>query len=276
LSSTSKTISPGNQTSVALSVTSSSGATAATYTISVTAMNSGATSYSGTGSTFYVISTTPFDFSISIEPTSGSVAQGNSISTNISATTVSGDPETVYFSASGLPSGATHGFSPTDNCIPDSSCSRTMTIYTSASTPTGTYQITICGTNNGGTVTHCFYYYELTVTEVGVGINPPQVTTEPATSITQTSATINGTLNSLGNAASCLVWFEWGTTTSYGNTTPYQTMTATGPFSRPISNLAPDTTYYFEAFAKSGGEPEPLSPTSPPPGVSSIPVPPGF
>ena len=192
-----------------------------------------------------------FDFSIDIKPPSGSVMQGESVSTNVTATLVSGTTETVYFSASGLPSGATYSFSPTDNCNP--TCTRTMTIFTSLSTPTGSYQITVCGINFDGTVIRCFYYYDLTVTAAGVEITPPQVTTNPATDISQTSATLNGTLNSMGNADSCLVWFEWGTTPSYGNSTSVQTMTSTGSFSANISGLSPNTTYYFEAYAKNGG-----------------------
>jgi hypothetical protein len=191
-----------------------------------------------------------FDFSISVNPTSGSVAQGSSISATVSTTLISGAAQSVSFYTSGLPSGASASFSP-PSCNP--TCSSTMTINTSTSTPTGTYQIIVCGTNPDGTIVRCYSYYQLTVIAVGVTINPPQVTTNAATNITSTSATLNGTLNSLGGAASCLVWFEWGPTTSYGNSTPVQTLTSTGAFLANISGLASNTTYYFEAKAKNGG-----------------------
>lgn len=99
----------------------------------------------------------------------------------------------------------------------------------------------------------------ISVTEPGVVINPPVVTTNEANPVETTSATLNGILVDLGYdpatcpSCSCIVWFEWGTTTSYGNSTPVQTMTSTGNFSANISGLSPNTTYYFEAFAKNGG-----------------------
>ena len=104
------------------------------------------------------------------------------------------------------------------------------------------------GSCPGGTCT-----VQITVIEAGAGINPPGVTTNPATNITTNSATLNGILNGMGNAFSCLVWFEWGITTSYGNSTPVQIMTSTGVFSANISGLTSNTTYYFVAKAKNGG-----------------------
>ncbi len=77
------------------------------------------------------------------------------------------------------------------------------------------------------------------------------VTTNLATSVAITSATLNGNLLNLGTASSVIVSFEWGATTSCGNTTTAQTMSAPGPFSATLSNLAPATTYYFVARAVS-------------------------
>lgn len=136
-----------------------------------------------------------------------------------------------------------------------------MTISTSPITPPGTYNITVCAVNGGGSVTKCTVTpYTLTVTGVPVPITPPTVTTGSATNITQTSATLNGTLTNLGyNPATCpscsaIVWFDWGTDPiNYGNTTAVQTMTAPAAFSANISGLSPGTTYYFRARAKNGG-----------------------
>ena len=100
----------------------------------------------------------------------------------------------------------------------------------------------------GGTCTA-----QITVTEAGAAIYPPGVATNAATGIAQTSAVLNGTLNDMGGAASCLVWFKWGPTTAMANSTPVQTKTSTGPFSANISGLTSGQTYYFEAFAKNGG-----------------------
>jgi len=198
-----------------------------------------------------------FDFSISVNPDSGSVVQGGSTSpSSVILTLAPGSTaQIVGFNISaGLPSGASPSFSP-PNCSP--TCSSSMVISTSATTTIGTYQLLVCGTS--GTVTHCDTY-DLNVTEAGTAINPPLATTTSATNITQTSATLNGTLTNMGGAATCLVWFEWGTTGtegvsgSYGNSTTPVPMTAIGSILPvTISGLTSGQTYYFEAFAKNGG-----------------------
>ena len=78
---------------------------------------------------------------------------------------------------------------------------------------------------------------------------PPQVTTEGTSSITTSSATLTGNLDSTGGET-CQVWFEYGTTTSYGSLTSKLSMSSTGPFSAIISSLNPDTTYHFRACAQ--------------------------
>ena len=200
--------------------------------------------------TFTVTTVPVFDFSISVSPASGSATQGGSTPpATVTITLTSGATQDVsFYILSGLPDGTTAFLNPT-HCSP--TCNSTMTVNTSTTTPVGgPYSISVCGT--GGGQTHCVIY-DLTVTAAGAVINPPSVTTNSATNITQTSATLNGTLNSMGNAASVLVWFEWGTTTSYGNSTPVQTMTSTGAFSANISGLSPNTIYDFVAKAKNGG-----------------------
>ena len=119
------------------------------------------------------------------------------------------------------------------------------------------YQIRTCGSD-------CSYSTSQCVSDPSCGgvitINPPQVTTVAATNVTQTSATLNGYLDSLGYdpgtcpSCSCIVWFKWklSTATTWNETTPVS-MATEGPFSANISGLTSNTTYYFEAFAKNGG-----------------------
>ena len=52
---------------------------------------------------------------------------------------------------------------------------------------------------------------------------PPVVTTNPATNVTSSSATLNGSLDPHGLTTT--VYFQYGTTTSYGHTTPMQSQT---------------------------------------------------
>ena len=75
------------------------------------------------------------------------------------------------------------------------------------------------------------------------------VTTGSATSISSTSATLNGTLTSLGDATTVHVYFEWGTDTSYGNSTAMQSRSSPGAFSAGITGLSPNTSYHFRAVA---------------------------
>ncbi len=77
---------------------------------------------------------------------------------------------------------------------------------------------------------------------------PPTVNTVAPTRILGTMATLSGYLYSLGTGStSAVVSFEWGNGTSYGQTTPAQSMTATGPYTAAISGLEPETWYHFRA-----------------------------
>jgi len=87
-----------------------------------------------------------FDFSIS---NSGgiTVAQGGSGSNTITATLASGSTQSVDLSCtSGLPTGASCGFSPASGSPTFSS---TLTISTTGSTPVNSYTITVTGTGGG-------------------------------------------------------------------------------------------------------------------------------
>jgi hypothetical protein len=105
------------------------------------------------------------DFSISLSPTSGSVTQGSSTTASVSTAVSSGTAQTVTFSASGLPAGATATFSPTSAAAGSGS---TLTIATSASTPTGNYTVTVTGTYPGGSPAHNASY-TLAVTAPSTG-----------------------------------------------------------------------------------------------------------
>jgi phosphodiesterase/alkaline phosphatase D-like protein len=83
--------------------------------------------------------------------------------------------------------------------------------------------------------------------------DPPAVNTNVATNVTSGSATLNGNLTIMGTASTVTVSFEWGTTTSYGNTTPTQVMSGTGAFNAPLTGLAPNTLYHFRAKATGDG-----------------------
>ncbi len=77
--------------------------------------------------------------------------------------------------------------------------------------------------------------------------------TAVATSIVGGAATLNGILEE-NAAAPCTVWFEWGTTTAYGMSTPKQTVNYKGAsFSATISPLAAGVYYHYRAVIQAGG-----------------------
>ncbi len=76
----------------------------------------------------------------------------------------------------------------------------------------------------------------------------PTVTTDPATLISSSAATLNGALDDDGGEL-CDCGFEWGETEAYGNTTPTQSRTTGQTFAQTITGLDPNKTYHFRAFA---------------------------
>ena len=86
--------------------------------------------------------------------------------------------------------------------------------------------------------------------------NAPAVVTEEVSSIAQTSATLNATVNPNGQEASeC--HFEYGPTTSYGTTVPCKPSPGSGnnpvEVSASLTGLSPNTTYHFRIVATNTG-----------------------
>ncbi|MFA5399486.1 MAG: CARDB domain-containing protein [Dehalococcoidia bacterium] len=84
---------------------------------------------------------------------------------------------------------------------------------------------------------------------------PPSVSTNEATGVTDFTATLNGTLHSLGSAPTVNVSFQYGTTSGmYSNETPVQALSAPSDFDsdHDLAGLSPGTTYYYRARANGG------------------------
>ncbi len=80
--------------------------------------------------------------------------------------------------------------------------------------------------------------------------NTPIVATLPATNITGTSSTFNGTVNPNGLATD--YYFKWGTSASYGNVTPTLsagTVSTVVPVYADIAGLTPGTLYHYSVVA---------------------------
>src|SRR5439155_1724102 len=109
----------------------------------------------------------PSDSPIGASPSSVSAAQGGSAASTIATSILSGSPESLTLSATGVPTGTTASFSP--NPITAGSSS-TLTFTVDPATTPGTYSVTVTGTapsaTHSTTVT-------LTITTRSARIQPP-------------------------------------------------------------------------------------------------------
>jgi sugar lactone lactonase YvrE len=106
------------------------------------------------------------------------------------------------------------------------------------------YHFRIVASNNDGTR----FGSDRTLTTLSA-TGAPVVTTNPASNVAISSATLNGLLDPHGLATT--VHFQYGTTTSYGHTTPMQSQTGNTyrNIAANISGLTTDTTYHARIVA---------------------------
>lgn len=87
-----------------------------------------------------------------------------------------------------------------------------------------------------------------TTAYTGAGV-APSVNTVGASGMGPMSATLNGVVNGGGLPSSA--WFEWGTTTSFNNSTAQNSYGGgTQAYNTTLVNLSPSTTYYFRSVAQ--------------------------
>jgi hypothetical protein len=151
-----------------------------------------------------------------------------------------GSTTTVYFQW-----GTTTGYGHTTATQPKTgNTSLAITANISGLSASHLYHFRIVATNGGGTT----FGPDRTFTTLSA-TGPPVVTTNPATNVTTSSARLNGSLDPHGLTTT--VYFKWGTTTSYGHTTPVQTQTGNTyrNITANISGLTTHHTYHFRIVA---------------------------
>ncbi len=126
-----------------LSVTTAASTPAGTYTVTITGV-SGALTHTGTVSLVVIA---PADFALSGSPSSQTAPQGGSTSYGVTISPTGGFTGQVTLSVSGLPTGASGSFTPNP-----ATASSSLSVTTAASTPAGTYTLTITGVS--GALTH--------------------------------------------------------------------------------------------------------------------------
>jgi hypothetical protein len=120
----------------------------------------------------------------------------------------------------------------------------TVTANISSLAANTTYHYRIVASNSFGTTMGSDRIFT-TLSATGA----PVVTTNSATNLTSSSATLNGSLDPHGLTTT--VSFQYGTTTSYGHTTSMQTQTGNTyrNIAANISSLTTHTTYHFRIVA---------------------------
>jgi C1A family cysteine protease len=89
------------------------------------------------------------------------------------------------------------------------------------------------------------------------GMIGPAVTAKKASAIEAFTATLNATLNNMGDSSSVTAWFRYGTSTDYGDVTSKISLNKTGNFSIDIPIATPltsNTTYHYQAVVQGNYE----------------------
>ena len=79
-------------------------------------------------------------------------------------------------------------------------------------------------------------------------ISTPKVVTDQPTQITDRTAILNGTINTISGVTD--TYFEYGTTTDLGTITSTVKQSLVGTFIKNVLGLTPKTNYFFKACAK--------------------------
>lgn len=131
------------------------------------------------------------------------------------------------------------------NSIPTLTQNVNISITDGSLTPKTLYHYKLVADYNGGTVEG----NDMTFTTWAMS---PISTVLAATNITSTTATLNGNVNTNGVTTTNL-YFEYGTSTSYGTTVSLSNVSGTPNVNANITNLTVNTTYHYRLVAINEG-----------------------
>jgi plastocyanin/phosphodiesterase/alkaline phosphatase D-like protein len=184
-------------------------------------------------------------------PIAPAVATGHATAVNETEATLEGsvDPEgeaTEYLFEYGTNSSYGHATAVTS--LPADNLNHAVTMRLTGLAPGTEYHFRLVATNARGT--------SKGADETLRTLLAPTVVTKPASSVTQTAATLNATVNP-NNAEVSECKLEYGTTTSYGSSALCTPAPGSGgspvTVSAPLSGLSPNTTYHFRVSATNAG-----------------------
>lgn len=186
------------------------------------------------------------DFTLSATPSSQSVIAGGNATYTVSATFTNTVNNTVYFSVSGLPTGATANFNPTSVVGTGSS---TLTVSTSSSTPAGSYTLTVTGaTSDSSDITN--------TTTVTLNVSGFSVSATPSSQTAPSggTATYTATVTPANGFNGTVTWSASGLPS--GATANFNPPTVTGGGSSTMTvtllNTTPANTYTLTVQGTSG------------------------
>ena len=169
-----------------MSITTTTTTPYGTYPITISGMTSGGV----VRTTTFGLTVNPFNFNLTVSPTSASIDQGSNTTATVTATQISEVTQNLVFTAEGLPAGAAATFSPTE-CEAD--CSPTLEITTSTTTPPGVYPIDIIATAEGEAADTTTFTLTVNYFNFSLSVSPNSDIIAPGDA---TSTTVTATLGS--------------------------------------------------------------------------------
>jgi len=182
-----------------------------------------------------------FNFLLSCNPSSDGVEAGDTLYSTVKVTGVAGPIQAVSFYTTDLPTGVSASFSPS-SCTPPSptgTCTSTMEIVTSETSPRGTYPLTITGITPGGSQSTTTF--SLTIATV------PGAVSDLSLTVSAPNIILNWTAPS-ENGGSLITNYIIYRGTSPNPTTPIDTVGSVLTYADP-GPFSPGNTYYYRITA---------------------------